>query len=195
MEPSPIDKGAASTPITELLERWKQGDRSVENALADCVYPTLRELARAHVRRNGSRLTLSATELANEAYVRLHRQRQVDWKSRRHFYAIAATVIRRIVVDYLRRRRAEKRGGHRVDLAIGDLAPSDMPCSPDGSGWLALDQALADLQRADPESATIVELRVFAGLGVAEIADLRNCSVATVGRQWRFARSWLAARL
>lgn len=195
MEASPTRSAAAPVPITELLERWKRGDRSVENALADSVYPTLRELARAHVRRCEGRLTLRATELANEAYLRLYRQRQVDWKNRQHFYAIAATVIRRIVVDYLRRRSAEKRGGHRADLMIGDLAPGELPCSADGSGWLALDQALTELQRADPDSASIVELRVFAGLGVAEIADVRNCSVATVGRQWRFARAWLAARL
>lgn len=193
-DPNP-DPAPAPGQLTDLLERWKRGDRSVENALADSVYPTLHEMARSHVRRCDGRLTLRATELANEAYVRLHQQREVDWKNRHHFYAIAATVIRRLVIDYLRQRSAEKRGGHRVDLAIGDLAPNELPCSSDGSGWLALDQALTELARANPASASIVEMRVFAGLGVAEIAGVRNCSVATVGRQWRFARLWLADRL
>ncbi len=185
----------APTPnpaITQLLDRWRQGDRSVENELATRIYPVLRRLANGQVRRQGGRLTLSATELANEAYERLHRQQQVDWRNRDHFFAIAATVLRRVVVDHLRKRSADKRGGDVELLAFDDLPTGSLPGTDSGIDWLAVDQALEALAKEDPECARVVELRVFSGLSVERIAEVMHASTATIGRRWRFARAWLA---
>jgi RNA polymerase sigma factor (TIGR02999 family) len=181
--------------ITELLSRWRQGDRAAENSLIEYLYPVLRGLVGAQLRRAPSGLTLSATELANEAYIRLEQQREVEWKNRDHFLAIAATVVRRVVVDYLRTRSAEKRGAGQVAVPLDELAGADVPSVGDRFDWLALDQALMHLQTLDAECARVVELRLFGGLDVEGIAQVCASSVATVGRQWRFARNWLAERL
>lgn len=185
----------SAATITELLEAWKHGDRSVENALAAQIYPVLRGLAQSQVRRNAGLLTLAATELANEAYERLHRQQKVDWRNRQHFFAIAATVIRRVVIDYLRQRSAEKRGGELVFVALDEVTEERIAAAEDTVDWLALDEALTALARIDPECARVVELRLFSGLTVEEIADVTGVSTATIGRQWRFARTWLSERL
>lgn len=186
---------ASSAQITGLLDRWKQGDRSVEQELVRWIYPTLRDLARAQMRRQGGALTLQATELANEAYVRLIKQQGVDWQNRDHFAAISATVLRRVLIDYLRERQAEKRGGGVEVVTIGGDRAADIPGAGDQLDWLALDQALNDLAEADPMVAKVVELRLFSGLEVDQIATCCGTSTATVGRQWRFARNWLAERL
>lgn len=192
----PPFRSAVSEPaITELLSLWKGGDRSVENALAAGIYPVLRDLARSQVRRHGGKLTLSATELANEAYLKLCGQKSVDWQNREHFYAIAATVIRRVVIDYLRERSADKRGGGQLFVALEDAREQDLPHQGDHVDWLAVDQALTELQAADPACGKVVEMRLFSGLTTEQIADVCGSSVATVGRQWRFARTWLAERL
>jgi DNA-directed RNA polymerase specialized sigma24 family protein len=165
----------AAAPITLMLERWKQGDRSVENALIAEVYPVLRSVAASQIRRVGGRLTLGATELAHEAYIRLQHQQRVDWQNREQFFAIAATIVRRVLVDYLRERNADKRAGGKL--------------------MIALDQALTRLQDLDAEVARVVELKLFSILSADQIAATCDSSVATVGRQWRFAKSWLAKEL
>lgn len=181
--------------ITELLVRWKGGDSSVENELIARVYPMLRELAAGQVRRNRGVLTLSATDLAHDAYERLHRQQCVDWQNREHFLAIAATVLRRVVVDYLRQRNAEKRGGAVDVVSLDDITTGRLSHGVDPLDWFAVDQVLTELARTDPECARIVELRVFGGFAVEQIAALSGLSTATVGRRWRFARAWLGERL
>jgi RNA polymerase sigma factor (TIGR02999 family) len=181
--------------ITDMLGRWKTGDRSVEGDLLEAVYPVLRELARAQVRRNSGVLTLQATELANEAYTKLFAQHSVDWQNREHFYAIAATVIRRVVVDYLRARGSEKRGGGLPFVNLDDLREDQTPSIDDSVDWLAVDQALNELAEVDAECAKVVELKFFSGLTTERIAEVHGSSVATVGRQWRFARAWLGQRL
>jgi len=181
--------------ITDLLERWKAGDRSVEQDLAAHIYPLLRDMARSHLHRQGGALTLRATELANEAYERLHQQRHVDWQNRSHFHAIAATMMRRVVIDYLRERGAEKRGADQAFIPLDEMLESDAPIGADADGWLALDQALTEFARAQPDAARALELRLFSGLTKDEIAEACGSSRATVGRQLRFARAWLAERL
>ena len=187
--------GVTVASITELLERWKTGDRGVEQELAVHIYPLLRDMARAHLRRQGGALTLRATELANEAYERLHQQRGVDWQNRNHFHAIAATMMRRVVIDYLRERGADKRGADQVFVQLEDLESGETPAATDSAGWLAMDQALTEFARAQPQAARALEMRLFSGLTKEEIADVCGCSRATVGRQLRFARAWLAERL
>lgn len=181
--------------ITALLADWHRGDRAAEDRLVRSIYPVLRDMARAQARRNARVLTLSATELAHEAYERLAPQKAVDWKNRDHFFAIAATVIRRVMVDYLRERNADKRGGGLPFVPLDDVSMAEQPTQPDMVDWLAVDQALTDLAAADPSCARVVELRLFSGLSVEQIAGVMESSTATVGRQWRFARSWLAERL
>lgn len=191
----PEHNDATIAAITAMLADWHRGDRAAENRLVSSIYPVLRDMARAQVRRNARVLTLSATELAHEAYERLAPQKGVDWKNRDHFFAIAATVIRRVVVDYLRERGAEKRGGGLPFVAMDELAEGDVPTQADMVDWLAVDQALTELAESDPNCARVVELRLFSGLSVEQIAGVMDSSTATVGRQWRFARSWLAERL
>lgn len=184
---------ASPVEITALLTRWKAGDRSVENALLNEVYPMLRELAQAQVRRNSGVLTLQSTELANEAYARLYDQHAVDWQNRDHFFAIAATVIRRVVVDHLRNRSAEKRGGGLPFVSIDDLNEDQTPIVDESVDWIAVDQALTEFAGVDQECARVVELKFFSGLTTERIAEVLGTSVATVGRQWRFSRAWLGA--
>ncbi|MGB0132723.1 ECF-type sigma factor [Dokdonella sp.] len=181
--------------VTGLLSSWRKGDRDAENALMEHLYPVLRGLVGAQLRRAPSGLTLSATELVNEAYIRLEKQREVDWKNREQFFAITATVVRRVVIDYLRERSAEKRGSGQIALQFDELHSGDIPSVGDQIDWLALDQALTQLQLLDADCARVVELRVFGGLGMERIAEACDSSVATVGRQWRFARTWLAEQL
>jgi RNA polymerase sigma factor (TIGR02999 family) len=180
-------------PITELLSRWRGGDKVAEAALIEAVYPVLRELARAQLRRNGS-ATLRATELANASYERLLGQ-QAEWRNRSHFFGIAATVIRRVLIDSLRERAADKRGSGQAPLPLHDLPESDHPSDSGGIDWIELDQALTELARVQPETARVVELRLFGSLSIEETAEACGSSVATVGRQWRFARAWIAATL
>jgi RNA polymerase sigma factor (TIGR02999 family) len=182
-------------PITELLVQWKNGDRSVENALISAVYPILKSAAAGQVRRVGGHLTLSATELAHEAYIRLQRQQSVDWQNREQFFAIAATVVRRVLIDYLRERYADKRAGGKVVIALDDLHSEELSQPSGIIDWLALDQALTRLQTLDAEVARVVELKLFSVLTADQIAESCLTSVATVGRQWRFAKSWLAKEL
>lgn len=189
------DMSAPAPPITQLLEQWKNGDRSVENALISEVYPLLRSVAASQVRRVGGHLTLSATELAHEAYIRLQRQQLVDWQNRDQFFAIAATVVRRVLVDYLRERHADKRAGGKVMVALDDVHAGELSQPSDIVDWIALDQALTTLQTLDPEVAHVVELKLFSVLSAEQIAEICQSSVATVGRQWRFAKSWLAREL
>jgi RNA polymerase sigma factor (TIGR02999 family) len=181
--------------ITALLADWHLGDRAAEDALVRRIYPVLKDMAGAQVRRNSPALTLSATDLAHEAYERLAPQKGVDWKNRDHFFAIAATVIRRVVIDYLRERGAEKRGGGMPFIDFDSVPTGELPSQGDAVDWLAVDQALTRLSDADAECARVVELRLFSGLGVEQIAKVMGSSTATVGRQWRFARSWLAEQL
>lgn len=181
--------------ITALLARWRDGDRAVEQALAVQLYPVLYRMAGAQVRRNSGALTLSPTEVVNEVYARMLPQRGVDWQNRAHFHAVCATVLRRVVVDYLRERSAQKRGAGQIFVDIGALAEHDEPSTPDAVDWLAVDQALTRLQTLDAACARVVELRLFAGMTTEQIALACDSSVATVGRQWRFARAWLGEQL
>lgn len=180
--------------ITGLLWRWRMGERDSDDALARELYPMLYDIARIQVRRHPA-VTLSTTELLHETYLRISEQRQVGWRNRGHFLSVAATVARRVVIDYLRERSAQKRGAGVHMVNLGELQESEVPLVSDQQDWLSLDQALTRLQDLDPDAARVVELRLFAGLEVAEIAQVCECSESTIARQWRFARAWLAEQL
>ena len=183
------------TDITGLLQRWRGGSRDAEGELMRLVYPVLRDLARARLRRTAGDFTLRATELANEAYTRLSGA-DVDWKDRTHFFAVAARAIRNIVVDHVRAQAAEKRGG---DLPFVTLELAEDVAGDDTVDlrvdWLSVHAALDELELHDAGIARVVELKFFSGLTTDEIAEAANISRATVVRDWRFARAWLADRL
>jgi RNA polymerase sigma factor (TIGR02999 family) len=179
--------------ITVLLTRWRQGDEGAFDHLVPIVYHELRQAARRHVRREPLANTLEPTDLAHEAFMRLAREgRRVDWHDRVHFFALASTIMRRILVEHARRRRAAKRGAHQTSLSISGSEGAQRPMSLD---VLALHEALDRLERMDPRQARVVELRYFAGLNVDEIGEAMKLSVATVKREWQVARLWLHREL
>lgn len=181
--------------LTAMLKQWRAGDRSVERAVLDQIYPVLRGLAHRQVPVHGA-WTLQPTELAHEAYLKLFEQRKMDWQDRGHFFAIAGRLVRQVVIDYLRERQAIKRGGQDAKVPLESLSDSDLPQQAEaGLDWLELDAALAELEQVDASAAELVEQRYFAGLSVPEIAEQRGVSEATVARQWRTTRAWLEVRL
>jgi RNA polymerase sigma factor (TIGR02999 family) len=183
-----------STPgdVTQLLERYRSGDRDAEAALFTGVYAELRRLAAHYLRGERPDHTLQPTALVNEAYLRLVRQRDKDWQNRAHFVAVAAKVMRQVLVDFARRAKAEKRGfGIAPDL----LEDASGAGGQDPALILALDEALSELARYDERQARIVELRYFAGLSVEETAGLLGVSPRTVKREWTLARAWLHGEL
>ncbi len=185
----------ASPDITQLIERWKTGDRVAENALIAAIYPLLRGLAQKLLNSNPAVLTLSATDLAHEAYLRLSEQRVINWSNRDHFFAIAATVLRRVVVDYLRERAAEKRSGGKILIGLDNHDSEELIEASSAIDWIAMDQALQALEKLDAECARVVELKLFSTLTADQIALQLGSSTATIGRHWRFAKSWLAEQL
>jgi len=175
--------------VTELLLAWSHGDAAVEEELVGQVYGELRRLASRALRRERSEHTLQTTALVHEAYLRLVDQRAVAWQSRNHFLAIAARMMRRILVDHARKRRYAKRGGGAATLSLDSML--ELPLTEQGPDLVALDDALNDLGKDEPEQARLVELRFFAGLSIQETADALALSPATVDRRWRLAKAWL----
>ncbi len=184
-----------SEDLTSMLQQWCSGDRSREAKLFEQVYPVLRAIARNQLNASHG-MTLQATDLAHDAFMRLLDQEKSDWKTRSQFFAVAATVVRRVVIDYLRERNAQKRGGAVEKLSLATITDSDMPASEQSdTDWLKLDHVLTELEQFDPQSSRLVEMRYFMGMTVPEISAALDISVSTVERQWRFARAWLHQKL
>ena len=185
----------AADQVTDLLDRWRAGDRTAESDLMEHIYPALRAMAQREVGAPGSgKLTIRATELAHEAYLRLLDQRS-PWQNRAHFLAVAGRTIRRVAVDLVRQRQAEKRGA-LVDFVTFDWHDEKgHPVATDAVDLLALDTALEGLAKRDEIAALVVELRYFSGLNNDEVAEVIGIGVATVVRHWRFGRAWLHSRL
>jgi RNA polymerase sigma factor (TIGR02999 family) len=178
----------SSQDVTQLLGRWQGGDREALNALTPLVYNELRRLAQSYINRERPNHTLQGTALVHEAYLRLIDQRQVEWRSRNHFFALAAELIRRILVDHARAKVAAKRGGRNVKLSFEDAVE---PAVNEDLDLVALDDALQLLARTDPQQSRIVELRYFAGLKIEETAEVLQISPATVKRDWTVAKAFL----
>jgi RNA polymerase sigma factor (TIGR02999 family) len=184
---------APSGDLTGLLQAWRAGDPAALDSLLPLVYDALRQIAAQRLRREGSgAVTLQPTALVHEAFLRLVHG-DVDWQSRAHFFAVASRIMRNVVIDQARRRRADKRGGDvvRVDLTQG----AEAAAGPAAIDVLALDEALSRLEALDARQAKVVELRFFAGLSSEETAAVLDCSLATVVRDWRTARAWLFREL
>ena len=174
--------------MTQLLVAWSNGDPSALDELAPLVYDELRRLARRQMSREREGHTLQTTALVNEAYLRLIDQRDVRWQNRAHFFAIAAQMMRRILIDHARSRHYEKRGGGAPRVALEEAAElSDERAAE----LVALDEALRSLSEIDERKSRVVELRFFGGLSTEEIAEVVGCSPDTVTREWRRAKAWL----
>ncbi len=174
--------------ITQLLQDWRGGDGKALDALLPLVYKELRRLAHYQLRQERPGHTLQSAALVNEAYLRLLGINAPQWESRTHFFAIAAQLMRQILVDYARRHRAGKRGSGQGTLPI---EAADMVVRGKDVDVIALDDALKTLAEIDPRKAQVVELRFFAGLNFEETAEVLNVSAVTVARDWSTARAWL----
>ncbi len=174
--------------VTRLLRDWSAGRKEARDELLGLVYEPLRSIAERHLYKEREGHTLQPTALVHELYIRFVDQRSVDWHDRAHFFAVAAQVMRRILVDHARRRKSEKRGGAMDPLTIG--AALDVPAE-ENFDVVALDVALESLEKVFPQQAKIVELRFYAGLTIDETAEVIGVSAATVSREWTMARAWL----
>jgi RNA polymerase sigma factor (TIGR02999 family) len=177
---------------TELLRAWGRGEASAFDRLIPLVHDELRQLARRYMRRERTDHTLQTTALVNEAYLRMITVDQVDWQGRAHFFAIAARVMRRILVDSARRRHASQRGGAAQHTPLDEALIPSTARQPD---LIALDDALKRLESAYPRKSRVVELRYFGGMKLEEAAVVLGVSRDTVKRDWRFAKLWLLRAL
>lgn len=183
--------GEASSPVTELLVRWRDGDEKALEDLMPLVYAELRRLAQHYLRRERGDHTLQSTALVHEAYLRLVGKNAPQWQSRAHFFGVAAHLMRQILVDYARSNTAAKRGGNACTLTLEqapDLAQELRRLNVD---VIALDGALERLSSLDAQQSRIVELRFFGGLSIEETSEVMDISPATVKRNWTTARAWL----
>ncbi len=183
---------ASEADVTGLLRAWSSGDEAAGEALLPVIYAELKKISRAQIHLAGVPVTLQATELVHEAYIRLAGQRQADWNDRSHFFALAATVIRRLLLDHARGRCAQRRDRRR-EVAL-DSVPELMSTSA-AEELIQLDNALINLTRMDERQGRLVELRYFAGLSIQEAAEVLSISPATAKRDWRLARAWLYRQL
>jgi len=178
--------------VTGLLLSWRQGDAAALDRLTPLVYDELRRVARRHLRREAPGHSLQATALVHEVYLRLVDVDRMTLKNRTHFFAVAARLMRQILVDHARRKRADKRGGAVTMVSLDEVSPA---AQTSGVDVLALNEALDALSSLDVRQCRVVELRFFAGLNIDEAAEALDVSTATVEREWAMAKAWLHRRL
>jgi RNA polymerase sigma factor (TIGR02999 family) len=178
--------------VTELLQAWSGGDNSALEKLIPLVYDELHRLAKRYIGRERPGHTLQTTALVNEAYLRLIDAQQVEWQNRAHFFAISAQLMRRILVDFARKKRFAKRGGEAIQVSLAEaiLVPQGR-----NADLVALDEALETLTKIDERKGRVVELRFFGGLSVEETAEVLKVSPETVLRDWKVAKVWLLREL
>ena len=178
----------ATQNVTAMLRDWTNGDQEALDKLIPVVYDELRRQAARYLREERPGHTLQTTALIHEAYLRLINQHNVEWKDRAHFYAIAARLMRQILVDHARKRQAAKRGGSDIKVPLEE----EMVISPERNmDLVALDEALTRLAGIDPQQSRIVEMRYFSGLSTEETAEVMGVSSRTVKRDWNVAKAWL----
>ncbi|MEM1204396.1 MAG: sigma-70 family RNA polymerase sigma factor [Acidobacteriota bacterium] len=187
----PVQPPVPDEDVTGLLRRWSDGDAAALDRLTPLVYAELRRIASASLRKESPAQSLETTGLVHEAFVRLLRS-DIDWRSRQHFFALSARLIRRILVDFARERKSHKRGHGFPHVALAEVDEIADEQQPD---LLALDEALTALARFDERKARVVELRFFGGMTIEETAEVLGISHATVERDFRAAKAWLAAEI
>lgn len=184
--------GSSSSQVTELLVRWRDGDREALDSLLPLVYDELRRIARHYLQGERPGHTLQSTALVNEAYVRMVAQDFPQWQNRAHFFAVAAQLMRQILVDHARSHRASKRGGNVYKVSLDEAEEQPLATDVD---IIALDDALKNLAEMDLQQSRVVELKFFAGLSIEDTAEVLNISPSTVKRDWITARAWLYREL
>jgi RNA polymerase sigma factor (TIGR02999 family) len=180
------------THVTELLGRWSEGDESAFDELVPLVYAELRRIANIYMKKENIGHTLQPTSLVNEAFIKLMDQKRIKWQNRGHFYAVAATIMRRILVDHARKRAARKRGGGEIP---SNLHEATNLIDQQAAELLALDKALESLKSFDERKCRIVELRYYVGLTNEEIAEILNLTPRSVLRDWTIAKAWLRSEI
>jgi RNA polymerase sigma-70 factor, ECF subfamily len=181
-----------ASQVTALLAALRNGDEAARNALLTAVYPELRRIAAHYMRQERPGHTLRTTGLVNEVYLRLFGSENIDWQNRAHFFGAVAREMRRTLVDYARRRNAQKRPDQQVMVRLSDI---DAAASAREDDLVALDEALSRLDAIDPRAGRVVELRFFAGLSEREAAEAIGISISTLRRDWNFAKAWLFEQL
>lgn len=179
--------------ITQLLKDWSEGNQAALDELMPLVYDELHRQASRYLRKERQGHTLQTTALIHEAYLKLAQPNEIEWQNRNHFFAIASTAMRRILVDHARTRHREKRGGNAEDIPLDDVLM--IGGEQKNLDLVALDEALVRLERLDRRQAKIVELRFFSGLTIEETADVLGVSNATVRNDWTMAKAWLHGQL
>lgn len=182
----------ADTQVTALLQRWSRGDQGALDALMPLVYEDLRRLAGYYLKQEARAQTLQSTALVHEVYLRMCGQQDPEWQGRAHFFAVAAKMIRRILVDHARHKATAKRGG---SLQLDQLAEAVTIPVQANVDTLLLDESLNELATFDPRKSQVVEMRFFGGLSAKDIATVLNTTEATVRRDWNVARAWLYRRM
>src|SRR5262245_1097316 len=183
----------SSENVSQLLAKWSEGDQQALDKLMPLVYSELRRLAGNYLRRERAEHTLQPTALVNEAYLKLVDQRNPKWQNRAHFFGISAQLMRRILVDHARQHQAAKRGGSEQQRI--SLTGAERFAKQSEVDLLALNEALDELAKMDPQQSRIVELKFFGGLSIEEIAEVLGIGHATVERDWKMARAWLRKQL
>lgn len=174
--------------VTQLLADWGKGDKAALDKLLPLVHAELRRIARRQMSQERPGHTLQATALVNEAYLKLAGQKGFEWQNRAHFFAVAAQVMRHILIDHARAHARDKRGGGAIQVSLNDV---NLIGDDQAAHFIALDEALQQLEEVDPQKGKIIELRYFGGLSIEETADVLNISPRTVRREWQRARAWL----
>lgn len=182
----------ADNQVTELLLRWSKGDQNALDALIPLVYEDLRRLASYYLKQEARAQTLQSTALVHEVYLRLCGQQDPEWQGRAHFFAVAAKMIRRILVDHARQKSAAKRGGSLQADQLDEALTIPVQANLDTQ---LLDESLNELAAFDPRKSQVVEMRFFGGLSAKDIAAVLNTTEATVRRDWNIARAWLYRRM
>jgi RNA polymerase sigma factor (TIGR02999 family) len=192
MNNRPTAGAASAAEVTQLLLEWKAGDDNAFEKLAPVVYAELRRMARRYMAGERSGHTLQPSALVNEAFLKLIDSRRVGWQNRAHFFAISAQLMRRILVDFARRKRDQKRGGNVPHVTFCD----ELPVASDAAqNLMDIDDSMKALAALDPRVERVVELRYFGGLSVEETAEVLQVSSDTVLRDWKFAKAWLQREL
>ena len=189
-----MDEQVGAAQITRLLHEWQGGSQDALNHLVPLVYDELHLLASRQLSREWRHDRPQTTVIVNEAYLKLFGQRQVDWQNRGQFFALAAQLMRRILVDHARRHLRQKRGGGGLPVELNEQLPAS-DAAVDKVDALDLDRALSKLEALDPDQARIVEMRFFGGLTVEETAAALGVSPATIKREWAIAKGWLYREL
>lgn len=188
----PQEAEAEQGEVTHLLMAWERGDQKARDGLMEILYPHLRRLAAHKLAEGGGELSLRPTELVHEAYLRLVDQRRANWRSRGHFFALSARLMRRLIVDHARHGKRQKRGAGAVHIPLDEL---ELIAAAPAAEILALDTALRGLASIDASAARLVDLRYFIGLTIDEAAQALGLSRTTAVRRWRYAKAWLGREL